>query len=294
MASLPSIKALLAFESAARRLSFIHASKELNVTPGAISRQIQTLEALLDRKLFTRRHKQVELTQTGRDYLAEITAPLQRIADATARFRGIGGSGAISICAYPTVAIRWLIPRWGRFYDRHPNIDLQLTTTLNPVDFERGGFDFAMQVLPKGSHFEGLSVQKLLDVDLLPVCSPAVGEKLQQPSDLAGMTLIHCAPRPLDWHHWLESTGVSGVDPSKGLRFESLNLAFQAAIEGLGVAIGIEALIEEDLAQGRLIRPFDIRRHSQRPFHLVYPTARVNDENFVAFRDWVLEEAEPQ
>lgn len=291
MKKYPSIKGLLSFEAAARGLSFINAAKELNVTPGAISRQIKSLEEMLGAELFIRRHKQVELTQMGHDYLADIVVPLQRIGDASARFQELGDNGAISICSYPTFAIRWLIPRWGGFYDRYPSIDLRLTTTLNPVEFERGGYDFTIQVLPEGEQPKGLTVQKLIDIEVFPVCNTELAQRLRKPSDLAEVTLIHCAPRPRDWHRWLEGAGVGGLEPDKSLRFESLNLAFQAAIEGLGVAIGIGALIEDDLARQRLVRPFKSIRRSHRPFHLVYPAFRSSDENLAVFRDWVLGEA---
>lgn len=111
------------------------------------------------------------------------------------------------------------------------------------------------------------------------------------PGDLSRQTLVHSAPRPLDWQRWLEAAGVDGVDGTRGLRFESLNLAIQAAIEGIGVAIGVEALIREDLERGRLVRPLDVSRQSRRPFHVVYRENRATDPKLTAFRDWLLEEA---
>jgi LysR family glycine cleavage system transcriptional activator len=292
MANLPSTKALLAFDAAARNLSFIKAADELNVTPGAISRQIQNLETLLDCKLFARRHKQVELTRLGEDLQSEIAGMLRHLEDLTMRFQGAGGSASVSVCAYPTFAIRWLIPRWNKFYDRHPNIDLRLTTTLNPVEFTAGGYDFTIQVLRDDGVPDGYAAHKLADVDVFPVCSPVLASRLSAPEDLATVTLLHCAPRPRDWHRWLEEAGLDDIDPNKALHFESLNLAFQGAIEGLGVAMGIGALIEDDLAHGRLVRPFETFRRSNRPFHLVYDAARSDEEYIAAFRDWVLEESD--
>ena len=111
MSQIPSMRALSAFEASARHLSFLQAAAELHVTPGAVSRQIQALESLLGRPLFVRHHKRVELTRTGRDYLEDIRAPLSRIGEATARVQGVDAEAALSICAYPTFAIRWFIPR---------------------------------------------------------------------------------------------------------------------------------------------------------------------------------------
>jgi len=292
LSDLPSISGLRALEAAARHLSFQQAARELNVTPGAVSRQIQALEAYLGAELFVRRHKHVELSPLGRDYVAEVRGPLSRIAQATKRLRGgTGTRGTISICVFPTFAIRWLVPRWGRFYNRHPEIDVRLTTSLNPVDFTRDEYDLAVRVGQVDGDWGRLRAHKLFEIENYPVCSPELATNIKTYDDLAAQTLIHGAPRPEDWRRWLFKAGVDSVDAEKGLRFESTNLALQAAIEGIGVAIAIDAFIKDDLAQGRLVRLFDISRLSSRPFHLVYPDARANDPRLVAFRDWLLEEA---
>ncbi|MBT4043264.1 MAG: transcriptional regulator GcvA [Rhodospirillaceae bacterium] len=291
MTDIPSTTALLAFRTAAHHLSFLQAAQIRNVTPGAISRQIQGLEEMLGTRLFHRHHKRVELTAQGRDYLAEISTPLDHLAAATARLRGERHSAAISICAYPTFAIRWLLPRWGRFYDRHPDVDVRLTTSLNPVDFSRDDYDLSIQVMGGNAQTAGLQSHQFLSVDTYPICSPDVAARINAPSDLVEHTLIHSGPRPTDWRRWLTTVGLPTLNGARELRFESLNLAIQAAIEGIGVAIGIDALVREDLAQGRLVRLFDMQRRSNHPFHIVYPDGKAKDERLIAFRDWLLEEA---
>jgi len=288
---IPSTQALRAFEAAARHLSFQQAAAELNVTPGAVSRQIQALEAALGAQLFQRSRKRVALTRTGRDYLDGIRTPLAQLAAATARIRGEGDGQAVSICAYPSFAIRWFIPRWGRFYDRHPEIDVRLTTSLTPVDFARDDYDLAIQVSTEGATPPGLRAHKVIDVETVPVCAPEVAARLRRPADLANVTLLHGDPRPRDWARWLASAGIDGIDPEQGLRFESLNLAIQAAIEGLGVAIAIKALLHDDLAQGRLVQPFPHTRRTSRPMYLLYPEARTETPRLAAFRDWIVAEA---
>jgi LysR family glycine cleavage system transcriptional activator len=288
---IPSTSALLSFRSAARHLSFLQAASERNVTPGAISRQIQGLEDLLGTRLFNRHHKRVELTPQGRDYLAEITTPLDHIAAATARLQGERGSGAISICAYPTFAIRWLLPRWGRFYDRHPEVDVRLTTSLNPVDFSTGDYDLAIQVMAEGARPPGLHNIPFMEIITFPVCAPGLAGNIRRPADLGEQTLIHSGPRPTDWRRWLTAAGLPTLNGARELRFESLNLAIQAAIEGIGVAIGIEVLFRDDLEQGRLVRLFQTERRSAHPFQIVYPEGKAKDPRLVAFRDWLLEEA---
>ena len=291
MPNIPSTNALLAFRAAAQHLSFLQAAQDRNVTPGAISRQIQSLEQLLGTRLFLRRHKRVELTPQGRDYLAEIATPLDHLAAATARIQGEQSNGAISICAYPTFAIRWLLPRWGRFYDRYPEIDVRLTTSLNPVDFNRDDYDLAIEVLAEGARPPGVHSRELMSVDTFPVCSPALAKRIREPGDLARQTLLHSTPRPTDWRRWLTAAGQPGLNGARDLRFESLNLAIQAAIEGIGVAIGIEALLQDDLQQGRLVRLFETQRRSEHPFQIVYPAGKARDVRLIAFRDWLLEEA---
>ena len=146
-------------------------------------------------------------------------------------------------------------------------------------------------MVSEGRARPGFVQHRLVDGVVFPICTAALARRLRTPADLARQTLVHSAPRPLDWPRWLDAAGVTGVDATRGLRFESLNLAIQAAIEGIGVAMGMEVLVREDLERGRLVRPFAASRRSGRPFHVVYPETRADDPKLIAFRDWLLEEA---
>ena len=130
-----------------------------------------------------------------------------------------------------------------------------------------------------------------MPVRTFPVCSPALAAAIEKPGDLAAQTLIHNGPRPTDWRRWLTTAGLPTLNGARELRFESLNLAIQAAIEGIGVAIGIDALFGEEIEQGRLVRLFHIERRSAHPFQIVYPDVKATDPRLIAFRDWLLEEA---
>jgi LysR family transcriptional regulator, glycine cleavage system transcriptional activator len=288
---LPPLNALRTFESAARHVSFIHAAEELAVTPGAVSRQVKALELWLGAPLFRRAHRQVSLTPLGRSYLEAIGEPLEALAMATDRAIRREATRPLAIYCYPTFALRWLVPRWARFYDAHPEIDVQLTTSLQPVDFGRDDYDAAIRVGDRLDAQPGLAAIKLVDVELIPVCSPEIGESLKRQSDLADATLLHNAPRPQDWRRWLELAGIEGIDPDAGPRFDSLNLSIQAAIGGVGVGIAIRALVEEELASGRLIQPFGPSRLSSRPFYLTYPSHRARDKRLAAFAEWLNAEA---
>ncbi|MEM7251055.1 MAG: transcriptional regulator GcvA [Pseudomonadota bacterium] len=289
---LPPLNALRTFESAARHVSFIHAAEELAVTPGAVSRQVKALEEWLGAPLFRRSHKQVTLTPLGRSYLEAVSGPLEAIALATDRATRRESSRPLAIYCYPTFALRWLVPRWGRFYDAHPEIDVQLTTSLQPVDFARDDYDAAIRVGDQLNAQPAMTAIKLVDVELIPVCSAEVARRIRTPSDLATATWLHDAPRPRDWERWLAFAEVEGIDALAGPRFDSLNLSIQAAIGGVGVAIAIRALVEEELAEGRLVQPFGPSRFSSRPFYLTYPTHHSRDKRLAAFAQWLKHEAD--
>jgi len=291
MLTLPSISSLKAFESSARHLSFNQAAKELNVTPGAISRQIQSLEAFLGKALFHRHHKRVELSAVGRQYLAEISRPLQKLSAASTRIRNDPKRRFISICTYPTFAIRWLIPRWAALHETFPDLDIQLTTSLNPADFDDEDFDITIQVLKEGASKKGFQIDKMLDVETYPVCSPELAQHIKTPSDLALATLLHESPRPTDWPRWLMQAGLADIDPNSGLNFESADMALHAAIEGVGVAIGIDILTRDDITQGRLVQLFDISRRSRFPFQIVCPTGKQFHPRLADVRQWLLTES---
>jgi LysR family glycine cleavage system transcriptional activator len=172
---LPPLSSLPVFEAAARRMSFLHAADELGVTPGAVSRQIQNLESHLGTPLFRRANRTVELTAAGHAYMQEIQSALEKISTATERARTPGRRRPLAICAYPSFAIRWLIPRWRSFHDQHPEIDIQLTTSLDSVDFSRDPFDAAVMV--GNGRWQGLgpglASVKLCPITVFPICSPA-------------------------------------------------------------------------------------------------------------------------
>ena len=290
---IPSLSALSAFDAAARLSSFSQAADELSVTPGAVSRQIQKLEANLGIQLFERHSRTIMLTPLGRGYAIEVASILNQLEIASDRFRSRHQSRPLSVCAYPAFALRWLIPRWRKFHEQHPNVDLQLTTSLAPVEPARDGFDAVVRLT--NERLPGTSSIPLAPVDIFPVCRPDLRKKIRKVSDLRSQTLIHCASRPNDWQHWLRKagSGSEGIDSARGPTFESLNLAYQAAIEGIGVAIGLGCLVVDDLETGRLVRPLPFSYRSKLAFHLLYPTARESDPRMMAFCDFLRQEAVP-
>ncbi len=288
---LPSLTALRAFDAAARRRHFSRAAEELAVTPGAISRQIQALEQALAIQLFRRSGRSVELTERGRIFASEVADAFDRLALAADKVRGRNHPGPLSICAYPTFAMRWLMPRWRKFHDLHPGIDLQLATSLAAVDAVDDGYDAVVRI--GDGRLPGHDSIALAPIDVFPVCAPKLRRKLRHPLDLRGHVLIHSATRPHDWPRWLRGAGAEGqIEGSHGPRFESLGLAYQAAIEGVGVAMGVGCLVADDLAAGRLARPMSFIYRSRWTFNLIYPSARAADPRLAALCAFLRAESE--
>jgi LysR family glycine cleavage system transcriptional activator len=195
---------------------------------------------------------------------------------------------------------RWLIPRLCSLTARHPELDVRLTATVARTDFTREDIDVAIRV--GTGCYEGMRSDFLMNSDVFPVCAPQLLEQappLRRPADLADHVLLHdqcpCSPRlpdRLDWRRWLAATGVTNVDPERGLQFSFLHMALQAAAAGQGVALASSALIADDLISGRLVRPFgDLGVRSPYSFYIVCPEATAGREKVVMFREWALAEA---
>jgi LysR family glycine cleavage system transcriptional activator len=288
---LPPLAALRAFDAAARNGSFTRAAKELGVTQSAISRQIARLEHDLGVALFWRRNRAIGLTTEGLAYFNTVRRAFDQIHDATAQFTSIAHDRILRIKAPPTFAIRWLVPRLVRFHARHPEIDVQITTSHHPPDFERENFDAAI-VWSIGTR-RGWQADRLIGEVLFPACSPKLlrgTRPIRTPRDLAHHTLLHSVQRPDDWRLWLEPAGATGLGWQGGLRFENSALMYQAAIDQLGVAIAQLAFVEDDLATSRLVAPFDVTVATERAYHLVCPEERANLPAIAACRAWLLEE----
>lgn len=291
MRRLPPLTALRAFEAAGRHLSFSQGADELNLTPSAISHQIKHLEAHLGVALFRRMHKRLSLTPAGEIYLQPLTECFDRIEAATARVAEGAGSGALNVSLTPTFALRWLVPRLAGFQARHPDLEVRLSMNQALVDFRRDNVDMAIRY--GNGDWPGLVAVLVLREDLVPVCSPALAagdHPLQVPDDLRHFTLLHDLYRPDEWRMWLTAAGAPGVDPTRGLKFNSTTLALEAAIEGLGVAIVNPALIERDRKAGRLIVPIDFQLPLASGHYIVYPEEHRHDPRIQALQNWLLDE----
>jgi LysR family glycine cleavage system transcriptional activator len=297
MARLPPLNALRAFEAAARHLSFNAAAEELNVTPAAISHQIKALEADLGVKLFKRLNRSVRLTDAGQACLPGLRDGFERIAQAVARARQGDSVGLLTVTASPAVAAKWLVPRLERFRARHPAIDLRIDASMGLVDLVRDDVHVGLRY--GTGNYPGLHTELLLRAEVFPVCSPDLlkgKHPLRKPEDLRHCTLIHdetntLDPRGLDWAMWLRAAGVTDIDASRGLRFNQVALALDAAMGGRGVALARDVFAGDDLAAGRLVRPFGKSMPVDFAIYVVIPPTLLAAPKVKAFRDWLFEEA---
>lgn len=289
---LPPLTALHTFEAAARHLSFTKAAEELFVTQAAVSHQIKTLEEHLGVRLFRRLNRRLMLTDQGQALMPWVRDGFGALARGVATVRDQCDSGVLSISVMPTFASKWLVARLGRFHALHPDIEIRLTTTPRLVDLEREEFDAAIRY--GEGYWPGLRAERLMCAELFPVTGPKLlaGPKpLGEPAHLAEHTLLHVLDNMDDWRLWLRAAGVDGVDPERGLKFDTLALALDAAANGAGVAIGSAQLVADDLAAGHLIRLFDFDLPSVCAYYWVTPEATTDHPKVRAFRDWLFGEA---
>lgn len=291
---LPSLNAIRAFEAAARVGSFRAAARELSVTPSAISHQVRSLEALLGVDLFRRNGTHLELTEAGRSYLPQLSSAFQQIEQATRTVSRLYASSRLTVQTYSTIAIRWLVPRLNGFREACPEVDVRLFTSQADVDLSTDDVDLALRV---GKPEEGnVHHEYLFTPVIFPVCSPALLEgptPLATPRDLSGQTILQVYPSHEDWEHWLEFHGITDVDPDAGLVFDSYDHALATACRGLGVALGMEPYVHDDLATGMLTRPFpDLDVMSHRSWYLVCRKEEKERPHIAGFRDWLLEQLE--
>ena len=293
---IPPLNALRAFEVAARHLSFTRAADELFVTPSAVSHQVKTLEEYLGVALFMRDSKSLSLTAAGKAYLPGVQEAFQQLLFATHQLNKTLGVPSLKINLPPTFAVKWLTPRMRRFMQAHPDIDLKIATEKEMVDFTRQDFDLAVRY-GRGT-YPGMYSELVLPVEVFPVCSPVLlqGEHpLATPSDLRFHTLLHDESTYDDvsnpnWAMWLQHAGVTDVDTTRGPSFWPSHLVIGAAIDGLGVALAKKHWVADDLAAGRLVRPFEGSMQVEFAYYIVFPEDRASDPRIRAFLEWVREE----
>jgi LysR family glycine cleavage system transcriptional activator len=285
---LPPLNALRAFEAAGRLGSFKEAAAELHVTHGAVSQHVRLLEEWLGASLFERHNRRVALTAAAKAYLAEIGPVFEQLSQATARY-GYPETvdRLLSVNAPATFTLRWLVPRLASFRAQHPEVDVRVETSNEPLESLKESFDIVIRGGP--DTFYGYAMRPFLDEERLPVCSPALLQQLplQKPDDMRRHTLLHTSSLPRLWPDWLASAGIPALRPAAALTFDHFFLTLQAAIDGMGIAMGPTALVSDDLAAGRLVAPFAGPRLPSRSYCTYIADEKSSHDLVALFRAWL-------
>ncbi len=287
--TLPPLNALRAFEAAARNKSFKLAAEELFVSHSAISHQVRRLEEYLSVELFHRVSRGVTLTRAGRVFYPSLREAFDLIDEGTDLVLAPRMQGPLTLQVYSTFAVRWLIPRMGAFQRAHPGVIIRLHTSQSDVNFEHEDVDLCVMIGSPDQ--DGVHYDHLFSSEVFPVCSPTLKSgvrPLAGPEDLEHHSLIQVYPSGGDWTHWLEQHGVNGVDPDAGLLLDSYDLAFNTAVQGLGVALGMRPFVDRELQAGTLVEAFPgLRVPAPGAWYLACREELQDDERVVVFRDWL-------
>lgn len=306
--SLPSLSALKVFEVAGRLKSFSKAALEMNITQGAVSRQIRVLEDELNVRLFVRLTRQVQLTPAGETYLVEVTAAFRTLEVATARARGRREREVVTISVLPSVGSFWLMPRLAQFSQRHPDIETRVISSIDPVNLHGREADIAIRVgtLP-GKRYDlnaprvdltmvvdwrGVLAEELATDILVPVMSPSLAgddRMLANPSQIAALPLIHTTSRPHAWPDWMHAFKVPLANETRKLEYGHFFMSLEAARQGEGVAIVPDILLRGAASQG-LVCAHACKVRSAGDYYLLSLNERSNERAIEAFREWVKEE----
>src|ERR1700761_3373336 len=289
-ARLPSLNGLRAFEAAARHLSFTQAAAELNVTQTAISHQIRRLEEELGVRLFVRQNRALALTPQARDYLPGVRAAFNDLRLATDRLLRKDDDKVLTVSTLASLAAKWLLPRLTAFQEAHPGVDVRITTSTSLVDFKNGDVDAAIRY--GRGNWPGVRAEWLMADEVFPVCSPALlsGKRpLRVPDDLRDHVLLTTSTNGDDWRQWLTAAGLpSDISKQPGITFDLILMTVQAAIDGIGVAMGRTSYVQDDIAKGRLVVPFKISLPVDAGFYLVRPEGAPEPPKLKAFRQWLI------
>lgn len=253
---LPPLNALRVFEVTARAGSYTEAARELHLTHGAISRQIQLLEEALGQPLFRKEGQRMVATGHAKAFAREISAAFDHISDAARRYGKQASTKVIRVNAPATLAMRWLIPQLPSFRAKHPQVEVRISTAFSNDPVLRGSFDVGIRrSADDKAQFE---VLPLLAEQTTVIASPAYlkQRRVRKPADLAQAVWLSTESRPGDWENWLAAAGCAELRPAQTLRFDHFFVTLQAVVDGMGLGIGPFPTLASDLESGRIVTPF--------------------------------------
>lgn len=289
---LPPMNPLRVFETVARHKNLSAAARELHVTQSAVSRQIATLEKYIGTALIKRESRGISLTPTGQRYAKDVVPAFKTLSEATGKAMKQGTQSALRVRTYTTFTAKWLIPHLVQFRNLHPDIEILVSNAVPDVDFDRDAVDVAIQY--GDGQWPGTEVDLLFNDELEPVCSPGylagVAGARDDPSLLLKGPLLVSHYRRNDWDDWLEFQNLKNkADKAKRMSFSTSVLTWQAAMDGLGLAIGQIPLLKTELDTGLLLRPFASPQHGTKGHYLVRPALQRYSRKVSLFRNWILE-----
>ncbi|VAW24269.1 hypothetical protein MNBD_ALPHA11-163 [hydrothermal vent metagenome] len=292
---LPPFASVRAFEAAARHCSFKQAGQELTLTPSAISHQVKSLEDFFGLLLFYRHRSRLELTDAGKKYQHDLTKILDQLEIATGRVMSSQETSALTINLFPSLASTWLVSRIPSLREEHPEINVRMITSTEPLDFKSSEIDFSIRYLKKTEvrkHIKpGYMVDLLINETIIPVCSSAyikANGPLVEASDILGNALIFCDTESDEWQQWCDAVGVVYEEPPQRVVVDNRALAIKAAVDGLGVAMGRTPIHNDYIARGRLTTPLPFELATGYAYYLVYTERKGQMRSVQKFRKWLL------
>lgn len=285
---LPSTSALSAFDAVARSGSFTAAAAALNLTQGAVSRQIAQLEDQLGVRLVEREARGVRLTEKGRAYAEGVSEILSKIRSLSLDAMSANEEMRLRLAILPTFGTRWLMPRMPDFVRKNPGVTISFATRIGQFDFRAEKIDAAIHV--GRPDWLDADCRFLMSETVVAVCTPEflIAHPVDKAEDLLSLPLLEMASRPGAWRHWFGSLGITAHHP-EGMMFEQFSNVTQACLAGLGVALMPEFLIEPELRSGRLVRAFDWAVESESGYYLVRPRHKLDFLPARIFADWLAE-----
>ncbi len=284
--TLPPLNWLRTFEVSARYLNFTKAAQELHLTQGAVSQQIRLLERHLGVALFKRLPRGIALTDEGQSYLPVVQDSISRLAAATTELFSQSQRVPVKIRGSLSFFMTWLAPRIRDFNAQYPDIDIRYTSTLWVKDVEA---DDDFEIRWGSGEWAGHLSQRLSWDELFPVCSPELLEQhpISSPQDLQGLTLLHVMGYEEGWGYWLSLMNEDDIDPSHGIQVDNVVSALKLAELGTGVALARSAMVEDALAEGRLVAPLPERLPASESFYLVRKSGKKLAPDAALFLDWL-------
>ncbi|GGE49235.1 transcriptional regulator [Agaricicola taiwanensis] len=290
---LPPLNGVRTFEVAGRLRNFSKAANELHVTPGAVSRQIRKLEDHLGVDLFVRGSTELSLTEAGRLYLETVQDSLSRLEAGTRAIGAAADARPLLIWGSRFFIRLWLIPRLPDFHTRFPGQEVTIASAM-PSDPMPAEFDVAIRLCDKAP--PGLNADTLVRRSLTPVCSPAylaASPPLDAIEDLEHHTLLQTPGGKGDWQKWFNCLRPQNLAMPHEITFTSTDIAYSAALDGLGIVLGRRGFFESDVAKGRLVMPFPEFCDMDDAFLMLYRDRRPVPKRIALFRSWILEQLQP-